>query len=106
MDMIAARAAHFHETAQSSFQEYSHAAYFGERDHGFRLNVISESGGRCWSAAGSWRGSISGKQSVVATIGQCSTTDEASGLAAAGRMSARNGMTTSVRMNSSSKSST
>ena len=22
------------------------AAYFGERDHGFRLNVISESGGR------------------------------------------------------------
>jgi hypothetical protein len=21
-------------------------AYFGERDHGFRLNVISESGGR------------------------------------------------------------
>jgi len=23
-----------------------HTAYFGERDHGFRLNVISESGGR------------------------------------------------------------
>jgi len=34
-------------TKQHRANQLTHlVAYFGERDHGFRLNVISESGGR------------------------------------------------------------